>query len=103
MAKRIRFIPKGLPRQVHHNGTLPEGVLLAFSVYHPGTGNVHGVRVEEHESGELVVVAPQYAFRVLSRLFGDGDRPAKERVAAAIGRMWHLQDDIDREYFEPRP
>lgn len=102
MAKRLRFIPKGLPPTRTH-GTLDKGVLLTFTVVHPGTGNPHGVRIEEHESGDLVVVGPQYAFRAVSRLLGDGDRPAKERVVAALGGLATFQDDINREYFNPRP
>lgn len=101
MAKRLRFIPKGLPPQTAWSAG--HGVLIAFTVTHPGTGRAHGVRIEEHESGDLVIIGPQYVFRVVSRLLGDGDIPNKERVARFIEASWTLQDQLNREFFAPEP
>lgn len=103
MAKRLRFIPKGLPPQPYYGWKLPEGVLLTFTVRHPGNGNAHGVRVEEHESGDLVVVGPPFVFRALSDLLGDGDRPAKQRASEAVQAVFGIQDVIDKNYFSPKP
>lgn len=91
--KRLRFICTPYRAERLYLGS----TRASFTLLHPSTGVPHDFLVYVHESGDIVVRGPSFAFKEISARLGDGETATpQERIERLVGGLVGIATMQDR-------